>query len=338
MSVLPLHLHRTARLPLALGGELHDLEQVYTLDGELNAARDNLVVVFHSLTGDARARHWWPGIIGPGCAIDTRHYAVLCTNLPGSCHGTRWRSFEGEGDVRLTPRDMAAAVADLVAALGVARPALVTGGSLGGMAALEWAASFPASARAVVSFAAPAAHSAQAIAWTHVQRRAIELAGLEGLALARMMAMISYRSAGEFAARFGRQRREDGRFQMQSYLDHQGGKLVERFDAGSYLRLLDAMDAHDVGYLRGGIGRALGAFRGRLVGVGIRGDLLYSERDVRQWTAAAGAHYRQIDSIHGHDAFLLEREQAGAILAEVIGQRPAPVPVPAPQQRAGGAP
>lgn len=339
---------RIQRIPyfeLESGVVLRDVEQHYTLDGELNEERDNLVVVFHSLTGEPTPREWWPGAVGSGTPLDPERYAILCPNLLGSCYGTTWRGVEGAAAgvhtdastgagahptrPAITTRDMARLIGALVEELGVRAVALATGGSLGGMVALEWAATFPVLSRAVVSFAAPAAHTAQAIAWNHIQRRALELAdgaaqegsatgAAAGLALARMVAMISYRSAAEFDARFGRDQREDGRFQMQSYLDHHGEKLVRRFDVASYRTLIDAMDAHDVARGRGDIGAALSAFRGHLVGVGVPGDLLYGEGDVRGWTEAAGAVYRAIHSPHGHDAFLLETGQVAAILADAL--------------------
>lgn len=333
---------RIPRFELESGVVLHDLEQHYTLDGELNRDGDNLVVIFHSLTGEPTPREWWPGVVGPGAPLDPERYAILCPNLLGSCYGTTWRAVR-DGGVRrnsrpgagvdsdaddtaarptITTRDMARLIGLLVEELGAGSVALATGGSLGGMVALEWAATFPTRSRAVLSFAAPAAHTAQAIAWNHVQRRALELgevAGAEaGLALARMVAMISYRTAAEFEARFARERRDDGRFQMQSYLDHHGQKLVWRFDTASYRTLMDAMDAHDVARGRGDVASALRAFRGHLVGVGIPGDLLYGEEDVRGWTEAAGATYRTIRSPHGHDAFLLETNQVAAIVAEAL--------------------
>lgn len=333
------HTQRIPYFELESGVVLRDVEQHYTLDGELNREGDNLVVIFHSLTGEPTPREWWPGAVGPGTPLDPERYAVLCPNLLGSCYGTTWRGVEGAGASAdptrpvITTRDMARLIGELVEELGVRSVALATGGSLGGMVALEWAASFPALSRAVVSFAAPAAHTAQAIAWNHVQRRALELAesaaggavrdgaaagAAAGLALARMVAMISYRSAAEFEARFGRERRGDGRFQMQSYLDHHGEKLLRRFDVASYRTLIDAMDAHDVARGRGDVAAALSAFRGHLVGVGIPGDLLYGEEDVRGWTEAAGAVYRAIHSPHGHDAFLLETGQVAAILADAL--------------------
>lgn len=311
-------IHRIARFELESGEVLHDLEHHYTLDGQLNEAGDNLVVVFHSLTGGPDPREWWPGVVGPGSPIDPARYAVLSTNLLGSCYGTTWRGAEGEAWPAITTRDMAALVGRLVQELGVRSVALATGGSLGGMVALEWAASFPALTRAVIAFAAPAAHTAQAIAWNHVQRRALEVAGEDGLELARMIAMISYRTAAEFQVRFGRERREDGRFQMQSYLDHQGEKLARRFELRSYRSLIDAMDTHDVGRDRGGIERALRQFHGRLIGAGIPGDLLYAEGDVLGWTVSAGAEYRAIHSPYGHDAFLLETGQVAALVREVL--------------------
>lgn len=301
------------------GTVLRDFVQAYTLDGELNAAGDNLIVVFHSLTGDTSPREWWPGVVGPNAPIDPSRHAILCANLLGSCYGTTLpRRSEDDLPPSITTRDMARLVKLLVDEVGASSVALATGGSLGGMVALEWAATFPELTRAVVAFAAPAAHTAQAIAWNHVQRRAIELAGPEGLALSRMIAMISYRTAAEFNERFGRSMREDGYFQMRSYLDHHGQKLVERFDTESYLSLIDTMDAHDVGRGRGGVAAALRAFRGRLVGVGITGDLLYSLDDVRAWVDAADGELRTIDSPHGHDAFLLEVDQVAEILKAIL--------------------
>jgi len=306
--------HRVGRFALECGHVLEDIEQAYTLTGELNAERDNLVVVFHSLTADADPLRWWGDVVGPGRAIDTDRYAVLCANLLGSCYGTT----RPPADVMVTPRDMVRMVRRLVDDLGVRSVALATGGSLGGMLTLEWVAEDPSLTRAAVVFAAPAAHTAQAIGFNHIQRQVVRLLGDRGLAIARMAAMMTYRTAAEFEARFARERRDDGCFQMQSYLDHQGEKFVRRFDPDAYLTLLDAMDAHDVGRDRGGIEAALRDYEGALFGVGITGDLLYEPEVVRAWTEATGAEYRLIRSIHGHDAFLLEPEQVGQILREAL--------------------
>lgn len=314
--------HRVGRFVLESGRTLEDVEQAYTLTGALNRDRDNLVVLFHSLTGGPDPGEWWPRVVGPGKAIDTERFAVLGTNLLGSCYGTT----RPPEDVLVTPRDMARLVRPLVTALGVESVALASGGSLGGMVTLEWAASFPELTRAAVVFAAPAAHTAHAIGLNHVQRQALRLGGDDGLALARMAAMISYRTALELGTRFGRDRRDDGRFQVTSYLDHHGAKLVDRFDRRAYRTLLDAMDAHDVGAGRGGVAAALAGCRGELVGVGITGDRLYEPEAVRSWTEAAGCGYSEIRSPHGHDAFLLEGEQVAGILRGALDRAAAPLP------------
>ncbi|HEX6748214.1 MAG TPA: homoserine O-acetyltransferase [Longimicrobium sp.] len=318
MSARERRLHHTGRFELDGGDVLDGVVQAYRLDGELNEARDNLVIVFHSLTGSPDdAGGWWGTVVGPGKTVDTERYAVLSTNLLGSCYGTT-----GPREVRpfpaVTPGDQARLVQLLVDELGVRSVALATGGSLGGMVAMEWAARNPTLARSVVVFAAPAAHTAYAIAWNHVQRAAIEAAGQRGLEIARMVGMMTYRTAAEQAERFGRARDGDGSWSIASYLDHHGRKLLDRFDVDSYVALTQAMDAHDVGRGRGGVARALRRIEGRLVGVGIPGDLLYAPEDVRAWVDAAGAEYREIVSTRGHDAFLLEPEQVAEILGEAL--------------------
>jgi homoserine O-acetyltransferase/O-succinyltransferase len=313
-----LRLQRVPRFELECGQVLRDVVQGWHLDGELNADRDNLVLVFHSLTGGSETvGGWWGTLVGPGRTIDTRRYAVLCANLLGSCYGTT-----GPAEVHpfpaVTPRDQARLVQLLVDELGVTSVALAAGGSLGGMVAMEWAVENPSLARAVVAFAAPAAHTAHAIAWNHIQRAAVEAAGERGLEIARMVGMMTYRTAAEQAARFGRATEADGRWSVAAYLEHQGRKLRARFPAASYVALTHAMDAHDVGRGRGGVAAALGAVEGRLIGVGIPGDLLYSPEDVRDWVDAAGGEYRELVSAHGHDAFLLDLDQVAAILAEAF--------------------
>ena len=306
---------------LESGEVLHQVEQAFFLDGALNAARDNLVVIVHALTGSADAvGDWWRDVAGPGLAIDTDRCAVLCTNLLGSCYGTSGPSDPARRPFPpVTTRDMARLIGQLVESLEVSSAALVIGGSLGGMVALEIAATYPALARNVVVLASPAEHPASAIAWSHIQRRAIAAAGDDGLEIARMIAMMTYRTAGELASRFGRDAHDDGGFAVERYLTRHGEKLRARFDKHTYLTLLGAMDSHDVGRDRDGVAAALRPVEGRLVGVGIPGDLLYHPDDVRRWTAAAGAEYREITSLRGHDGFLLEGEQVSALLREVLG-------------------
>jgi homoserine O-acetyltransferase len=310
------------RFELESGEVLRDVEQAYFLDGTLNEARDNLVVVFHALTGSADAvGDWWRDIVGPDRAINTNRYAVLCTNLLGSCYGTTGPSDPARRPFpEVTTRDMARLVGELVESLHVPSVALAIGGSLGGMVAMEFAATYPTLARNVVVLAAPAEHPASAIAWSHIQRRAIAAAGDEGLEIARMIAMMTYRTAGELADRFGREEHETGGYAVERYLSRQGEKLRARFDVHTYLTLLDAMDSHDVGRGRGGVARALDPVKGKIIGVGIPGDLLYDPvNDVRRWTEAAGGEYREIESPKGHDGFLLEAAQVSSLLDEILG-------------------
>jgi homoserine O-acetyltransferase len=200
------------------------------------------------------------------------------------------------------------------------------------MVALQWGRVTPIPVDRLVVFAAPAATSAQAIAWNAAQRMAIEAdpawrdgrypegdGPTTGLAAARAIAMITYRSAAEFAERFGRDStRAAGRFDADHYLRRQGHKLVARFDAASYVALMDAMDLHDVGDVAVAA-RETAQRVGEVIGVGVDSDILYYPSEVRDWTAAyraagANARYTEIRSLYGHDAFLIEWDQVSAIL------------------------
>jgi len=317
---------------LERGDRLERVDVRYRLEGTINAARDNVVLVAHALTGTTHASDWWKGVIGANEAIDPTRHAVLCTNLLGGCDGTTGPSSENPDALPpFSTRDQAALLARLLDALDVGAPLLVCGGSLGGMVTLEFAASFPARVRSAVVLAAPAAQTAQGIAWNAIMRRAIAFGGArEGLALARMVGMLSYRTPDGLERRFGRSRSEHGTFQVQDWLDVHGEKLVARFDAASYRALIDAMDEHDVGRDRGGLSAALSAVGDRLIGVGIPGDLLYPAECVREWTTAANATYVELPSIHGHDAFLLEVDRVSAVIAKAVADSEARAASPAP--------
>lgn len=324
----------TGRGEVLAGATLH-----YRIVGSVEAAqRNGWILVFHALTGSADVEGWWGPLVGPGLAFDTARHAVLAANLLGGCYGTtgpgEWAA-RGAGPFPvLDTSDMARAHEPLLAALGVERVSLATGGSLGGMVALAWARQTHVAVDRVVVFAAPAATSAQAIAWNAAQRMAIEadpawqggayLPGpgpAAGLAAARAIAMITYRSPRELQARFGRaQTRRPPHFDAEHYLRRQGDKLVARFDAASYVTLMGAMDLHDVGPLEEAA-RETAARVGEIVGVGVDSDILYEAAEVRDWVAAYGRHlpasYREITSLHGHDAFLIEFEQVAAIIRGV---------------------
>lgn len=299
-----------------------DVSVHYRLEGTINEARDNVVLVVHALTGNANVSEWWTGVVGDGETLNPRTHAILCANLLGS--GAGESITRDDTQARLPPfstRDQAIVLARLLDALRIQRPALVCGGSLGGMVSLEFAASFPDRVNQVVVFAAPAVQTAQGLAWHAIMRRAIAVGGSgEGLALARMIGMISYRTPESLENRFGSDRESDGVPAVNSWLHAHGDRLVQRFDAGSYVCLLDAMDLHDVGRGRGGVAQALASVASRIVGVGIPGDILFTDESVRQWCAASGAEYRTLTSTHGHDAFLLETNHVSAILDEALQQ------------------
>lgn len=305
-------------LPLEGGGALRQARIAFHLDGRLSDARDNVVLVLHALTGSADAAgDWWRGLIGDGAAIDTTRHAVLAPNLLGSRYGSSG-PHDLEGFPALTVRDQARAIGVLLEQLRIPRIALVTGGSLGGMVALEFVASFPGRAERAAVFAAPARLGAGAIAWSHVQRRLLETHTKDGLALARQVAMLSYRAAPGLASRFGRARTDAGAFGVQDWLDAHGRRFVDRFDARTYRGLLDTMDAHDLECAHGGVAERLRGSGTRLTGVGIPGDLFCPPEEVRAWVDAAGGRYRELTSPHGHDAFLIERAQVAALLGEAL--------------------
>jgi homoserine O-acetyltransferase len=321
----------------ANGRVLRGLRLRYRVVGNPEAARDNgWILVFHALTGSADVEQWWGPLLGPGKALDTSRHAVVSANLLGSCYGStgprEWADAHHEPFPDLTPADLAAAHVPLLDELGVERLALATGGSLGGMVALEWGRHSSVPVDRLVVFAAPTATSPQAIAWNTVQRMTIEAdpgwqsgryppgeGPAAGLAAARALAMITYRSGIEFDTRFGRgSSRTPGRFDVDHYLRRQGDKLVARFDAASYVALMRAMDLHDMGDL-GEAARETAERVGTVVGVGVDTDLLYPAQEVRSWTqayrtAGAAAEYREIASVAGHDAFLIEWEQVEGIL------------------------
>lgn len=322
--------------PLTLQGgtTLPELTVAYRHDGPPPGEAPQVLVI-HALTGSADAAgDWWEPLIGDGLALDTRNTGVLCANLLGGRYGTtgptslhpRTGRPYGAAFPAVTVVDQALAQWALLDALGIDSIALAVGGSLGGMVALEVALARPGSVRNVAPIAAPAAIGPMAIAWNHLQVRMIVQLGLDGLSLARQLAMTTYRSEVDFGERFGGSVEDDGRPSIVSYLDHQGTKLVDRFDPATYRILVGAMDSHDIGRNRGGIDgalRGLAATGVRLIGIGIEDDILYGPRQVRALVNAAAAAgvraiYREIGSAKGHDAFLVEWEQLTALLREAL--------------------
>lgn len=328
-------------LPLGCGLSLGGVRIAYRTWGRPS---DTAIVVCHALTGSADVDRWWPGLLGPGRALDPERDFIVASNVLGSCYGTtgpaddpgdgcgRW----GATFPRITVRDMVRAQRRLLDALGVRRVELVLGGSLGGMQALEWAA-MDARVEAAAVLAAPARHSPWAIALNEAQRAAIaadprwcggayppDRPPVDGLAAARMLAMCTYRAPEGLGARFAAGD-GDGRGGVQGWLRHHGRALVERFDAASYVTLTRAMDAHDVGRGRGGVAAALAAIRVPVLVVAIDSDRLYPAEEVGALAAALPeGRLETLCSPHGHDAFLIEDAEVDGLLRGFRARRPAP--------------
>jgi len=349
-------------IALERGGTLASVTMAYETWGELSPSGDNAVLVLHALTGDSHVvgaagpghptAGWWGELIGPGRPLDTDRWFVVAPNVLGGCQGTTGPSSPaadgrpyGSRFPYLTVRDQVAAEVALADALGIDHWALVVGGSMGGMRALEWAVSEPERVRRLLVLASTAAATGDQIAWCAAQLAAIRAdAGFHGgdyygaepgngphlgLGVARRIAHTTYRSEQEINLRFGRlaQTGEDplgggGRFAVESYLDHHAEKLTYRFDANSYLVLTEAMNSHDLGRGRGGVAAALGRVTARTAVAAIESDRLYTPEQNAEVAAGIDdcAPLRVLDSPYGHDGFLVEVDQVGEVLTELLGE------------------
>ena len=348
-------------LPLEDSTVLSHVPIGYQTWGQLNEAGDNVVVICHALTGSSDVQAWWPGITGPGLAIDTNRFFVVCANVLGSPYGSASPLTENPDTGRaygsdfppVTIRDTVSAHRRLLESLGVRKVIAAIGASMGGMQALEWAF-HPDLVHSVVPVAVGGRHSAWCIAWSEAQRQAIfadpnwregrygpESPPAAGLAAARMAAMISYRSHQEFVSRFGREimppgnENESAKFSAESYLLHQGQKLVSRFDANCYVHLTRQMDSHDVSRGRGEYLDVLRSVRLPALVIGITSDILYPLAEQQELAETMpNATLAVVDSPSGHDSFLIETEkmsrlvrdwitQQAGVLRQVGGQMPA---------------
>ena len=349
--------------PLALeaGGVLPGVRLAYETWGELDASASNAVLVLHALTGDSHVAGppgpghptpgWWEALVGPGRTLDPQRWFVVAPNIVGGCQGSTGPSSSapdgrpwGSRFPLVTARDTAAAETALADVLGVERWACVIGGSMGGMRALEWAATEPERVERLFLLASPAATSADQIGWAAPQLTAIRTdpgwnggdyydappgSGPHvGLGIARRIAHLSYRSALELDTRFGRAHQDGehpwagGRYSVESYLDHHGAKLVRRFDAGSYVRLTELMNAHDVGRGRGGVVAGLARITARTLVAGVSSDRLYPLEQQAELVAGipGAAELEVIDSPYGHDSFLIEAATVNRLLAGLLAE------------------
>jgi len=330
--------------------------------GELNEAGDNAVLILHALTGDSHARGpagaghptagWWEDIVGPGSAIDTDRWFVLAPNMLGGCQGsTGPASIAPDGREwasrfpYLTIRDQVSAQIGLADALGIERWAAVIGGSMGGMHALEWAVMQPERVERLAVLSSPPVTTADQLALNFVQLETVRMdprfAGGEyydaalgegphrGLALARRMALLNYRSPIELNQRFQRSWQSDvsplgrgGRFAVESYLDFHGNKFTRRFDANSYITVVEAMNSHDIGRDRGGVEQALHTVTARTLVLGIDTDRLFpvdgQQRIARSIPNLIDDEAVVLTSDFGHDGFLIETDPVGGHLERLL--------------------
>lgn len=354
---------------LECGSRLRDVTVAYETWGTLAADASNAILICHAWTGDSHVAGpagvghptpgWWEGVIGPGRHIDTDRYFVVCANVLGGCQGSTGPASPHPDDGEpyglrfpvVTIRDMVRAQAQLADALGIRRWHSVVGGSMGGMQVLEWAITFPDRVGSLVPIATCAEASAQQIAWNAIGRRALlmdpawnggDYYGAEpdngpwrGLAVARMIAQVTFRTDNRFNEKFGRELRDtnlhsDGvhlfdEFEVEGYLKHHGDRLIRRFDANSYLFISKAMDLHDVGRSRNGVGSALRRITAPALTVGISSDILYpayQQETIHQHVVGRDdrSRYVEIDSTEGHDGFLIDGDKVGREIRSFLEQ------------------
>ena len=341
------------------GAVLREVTNAYETWGTLAADASNAILVLHAWTGDSHAAGragrghdapgWWDEVIGPGKYIDTDEWFVVCPNVLGGCQGSTGPASPHPDDGLpygsrfpvITIRDMVRAQYRLMAHLGIDRWAAVVGGSMGGMQVLEWASTYPNRVGSIVPIASCMEASAQQIAWGVIGRRSIRLdpafhggdyyddptgGPTEGLAVARQVAQVTFRSDNAFTQRFGRNLTDRAQFgdsfglwqefEVERYLQYHGDKLVRRFDANSYLIIGKAMDLHDVGRGRGSVERAMARIQAPSLTIGINSDILYppyQQEGLSRLLRRDGliGEYVEIDSIHGHDAFLIHFDEIG---------------------------
>lgn len=322
---------------LESGQSLPGFRLAYSMEGSPNAAQDNVVWVFHALTANSRPMEWWPGLVGAGKPIDPSKHCIICVNMPSSCYGSTGPL---DTDPRtgkpfyhafplITTRDMARAYTLLREAIGIRRIALGIGGSMGGQQLLEWAVQEPGLFDHIVPIATNAFHSAWGKAFNASQRMCIETdpswmeghprAGMQGMKVARSLALISYRHYGTYAATQADDPEALENFRSESYQRYQGEKLAQRFNAFSYHALTRAMDAHHLGRGRGSAEQALQSIRARTCVIGIDTDILYPlEEQAFIAQHIPGARLETMHSLYGHDGFLLEYGKLETILRNFL--------------------
>ncbi len=320
--------------PLESGITLPQFHLAYTTYGQLNETKDNVIWIFHALTANSDAAEWWPGLVGEGKLFDPAELFIICANMPGSCYGSTGpldtNTQTGEPYYHNFPfftiRDMIGSYQLLRKYLGITKIKVGIGGSMGGQQLIEWAIEEPELFETIVPLATNAFHSPWGIGFNSSQRLAIEadetwkqtnpLAGLNGMKAARSIALLSYRNYQTY--QFSQSETTNEKitdFKSESYQRYQGEKLAKRFNAFSYYFLTKSMDAHNIGRNREGSIAALQIIKAKTLVISINSDLLFPPSE-QQFLAAniPGAAYKSIESIYGHDGFLLEFDQITSII------------------------
>lgn len=318
---------------LECGQELNSVQIAYRTWGKLNSQADNAVLICHAFTGSADADYWWDPLFGKGKALNPEEDFIVCSNILGSCYGTTGPTSlnpltnqpYASSFPNITIRDMVHLQGKLLDALGVKTLKLVVGGSLGGMQVLEWAVIYPERIQAIAPIAISGRHSAWCIGWSEAQRMAIytdpvwnngnynpDQPPSQGIGVARAIAMSTYRAWDSFQSRFARKIRQQStpeKFEIVSYLQYQGQKLAERFDANTYITLSLAMDSHDLSRENLDYESVLKSIKLPTLIVGIDTDVLYPPVEQEELAKyIPNAEIQWIISPHGHDAFLIEME------------------------------
>lgn len=310
--------------PLVLeGGQtLRDLRIHFTTYGELNATKTNVVWVFHALTANSDPSEWWPGLVGESDLINPDEYFIVCANMLGSCYGaTEPTDFDFP---IITIRDMVNSHKILKNHLGIDKIKIGIGGSMGGQQLLEWASQEPDLFETIIPIATNAKHSAWGIAFNETQRMALKAAKdiEDGLEVARAVAMLSYRNQETYnATQNDADERIDG-FSASSYQRYQGEKLNKRFSPYSYFYLSKAMDSHDLGRGRNGLVESISGIRSKAIVIGIETDILFPLSEQKFiYDHIPNAVFYPIQSLYGHDGFLIETEKISTLLKKNYYER-----------------
>jgi homoserine O-acetyltransferase len=294
-------------LTLDDGTVLSSVRQRVTIYGTPRADGANVVLVSHALTGSSRVADWWPGIVGKGALFDPEDFAIVCVNALGSCYGSTCHPELVEG-TRVTIADIVRAQQRALALVGINKIALAIGGSLGGMLTLQWALDFPDQVAGAIVIAAHDHQSPMGIGLNSIQRDIVELDPVRGLGVARKLAMLTYKSEHLLRQRHDRRRdrTDESRFDVEGYLEYQAALFKHRMDSKAYVTLTHAADSFDV--RRRELGGPCVTF------VGISSDWRFRPEDIRAAAQRLDAEYLELESDHGHDAFLAEPEKLARLL------------------------